>query len=142
MRLTRIWLYSIKISGETLTIPAEAYRTSFQYFQKIKKQSPEFSFLSFHYRQIIRHVKKRSLCINNVIKTYSNVTFLRQLVHANSVFKPYVSSNEHAYLQLLWSSYVVWNRATLQSALINSPNEETCISERNLYRVETSVLSV
>ena len=60
----------------------------------------------------------------------------------NSIFKRYINSNEHAYLQFLWQSYVLWNRATLLSVLINSHNAENCISERNLYRVETAVLSV
>jgi hypothetical protein len=43
---------------------------------------------------------------------------------------------------VLVADLVFLDESTLQSVLINSQNEETCISERNLYRVETAVLSV
>jgi len=73
---------------------------------------------------------------------YRYLSVVRQSVHATSIFKHNINSNEHAYLQLLWQRYVHWNRATLLSVLRNSQNEEAGISERNLYRVETAVLSV
>jgi len=63
-------------------------------------------------------------------------------VRATSTLKPYINSNEHAYLQVSWQSYLLCDRASLQSVPINSHNEETCVSERNLCRVETAVLCV
>jgi len=115
---------------------------SIQYFKTNTPHQPDINFLSIHYHTILQHLTKLSLNIKN-IRTFKVIChFVKKLVHANSTFKPYINSKERAYLQFLWQSYVVWNRATLESVSINSHNEETCISERNLYRVETTVLSV
>ena len=115
---------------------------SIQHFKTITPHPPDINFLLIHYHPILQHLTKLSLNIKN-IRTFKVIChFVKKLVHANSTFKPYINSKERAYLQFLWQSYVVWNRATLESVSINSHNEETCISERNLYRVETTVLSV
>ena len=73
---------------------------------------------------------------------YRNLSFGKQLIHANGICKAYINVKPHKYLQLSWQGYGLCNRTTLLSVLLNSDNEEACISERNLYRVETAVLSV
>ena len=68
---------------------------------------------------------------------YRNFYFLKQLIHASTTCKPYININARKYRQFSWQSYALWNRPSFYSQ-----NEESCISERNLYRVETAVLSV
>jgi len=108
----KTWVKHLQFRWRLLVVLVSTYK-------QITQKPADFTYLFIHHHTL-HNVTKWS--INMIRASIVICNFIKQLVQANSIFKPYIHSKEHAYLQLLWQSYTLWNRATLLSVLTNSQN--------------------